>query len=203
MRAVVVLICIATVFGVSSLAPARWTSAGAAAAVVTAQGTIDSIEMGMLTVTSVEGTRLRVKTAGDTFVLDRLPARLEDITVGDFIGVAARKEADGALTAVSINIFAPALRGRIHEGQFPMETGNIMTNAVVTQYVSRIAGRTVSLTFKEGTATITVPPSADIHRLVISALGDLRVGMRVTVRGSENADGSVTASSVTVEGPAR
>ena len=55
----------------------------------------------------------------------------------------------------------------------------------------------------EGTATITVPPRADIHRLVMIALGDLRVGMRVTVRGSENTDGSVTASSVTVEGPAR
>ncbi len=203
MRAVVVLVCIAIVFGIPSLAPAPWTSAGAAAAVFTAQGTIDSIERGMFTVTSAEGTHLRVKTAGDTFVLDRLPAKLEDITVGDYIGVAAQKEADGALTAVSINIFAPALRGRIREGQFPMETGNIMTNAVVTQYVSRVAGRTVSLTFKEGTATITVPPSADIHRLVISALGDLRVGMRVTVRGSQNADGTVTASSVTVEGSAR
>ena len=203
MRAVVVLVCVAAVVGVPPLAPARWAPAGAAVLVFTVQGTIDSAEMGMLTVTSAAGTRLQVKTSGDTFVLDRVPARLEDISVGDFIGVAARKEADGALTAVSINIFAPALRGRIREGQFPMETGDIMTNAVVTQYVSRVAGRTVSLAFTEGTATITVPPRADIHRLVMIALGDLRVGMRVIVRGSKNTDGSVTASSVTVEGPLR
>lgn len=69
--------------------------------------------------------------------------------------------------------------------------------------MSRVAGRTVSLAITKGIATIDVPPGAEIHRLVLIASGDLRVGMRVTVRGSENADRSITASSVTVERPVR
>lgn len=203
MRAVLALLWTVTVCGLGGAASAWWTPAHAAAAAQTTTGTIDSVGTGVLTLTSTAGARVQVMTTAETFVLDRLSARLEDIKVGDFIGVAARKEAGGALTAVSINIFAPALRGRIREGQFPMESGDIMTNAVVTQYVSRVAGRTVSLAITGGVATITVPPGAEIHRLVLIAPSDLRAGMRVTVRGSANPDGSMTASSVTVEGPVR
>ncbi len=84
-----------------------------------------------------------------------------------------------------------------------METGNIMTNAVVTDYVSRVSGRAISLAITGGTPTIAVAPGAEVHRLVLITPHDLRAGMRVTVRGSTNADGSVKASSVTVEGPVR
>lgn len=202
MRATCALLCTVIVVGVGGGAPARGTVAQSTA-LQTTEGTIDSVGPSGLTLTTAAGTRVEVKTTAETFILDRLPAGLQEIRAGDFIGVAARKEADGSLVAVSINIFAPALRGRIREGQFPMETGNIMTNAVVTQYVTRVSGRTVSLALTEGIATIAVPPSAEIHRLVVIALGDLRAGMRVTVRGSANPDRSITASSVTVEGPVR
>lgn len=203
MRTVIVLLCVVTAVGAGWVTPDRWTAADAAAAMQTAEGTIDAVGAGMLTLTSAAGARVQIKTTAETFLLDRVQAKLEDIKVGDFIAVTARKESNGSLTAQSITIFAPALRGRVREGQWPMDTGNIMTNAVVTEYVSRVSGRTISLAITGGTPTIAVAPGAEVHRLVLITLHDLRAGMHATVRGSTNADGSVTATSVTVEGPVR
>ncbi len=184
--------------GAVALSPG--TPAVGAPAVTTVQGTVTAAGAGALTIATSAGPS-RVRTTATTRVLHRLPARLEDIKVGDFIGVAARREANGALTAVSINIFPPALRGRIREGQFAMESGNIMTNAVVTQYVSRVSGRTVTLTYAAGAATIAVPPSTQIHRLTVGSLAELRPGMHVIARGTAGGDGALIASSITVEGP--
>ncbi len=201
MRAIIVLLCVVTAVGAGWVTPGRWTAADAAAAMQTAEGTIDAVGTGMLTLTSAAGAHVQVNTTAETFLIDRLQAKLEDIKAGDFVAVTARKESNGSLTAVVINIFAPAMRGRVREGQWPMETGNIMTNAVVTEYVSRVSGRTISLAITGGTPTIAVPPGAAVHRLVLITLHNLRAGMHVTVRGSANADGSVTASSVSVDGP--
>jgi hypothetical protein len=201
MRAIMGLLCVVTAVLAGWVTADRWAAADAAAAMQTAEGTIDTVGTGTLTLTSASGAQIQVKTTAETFLIDRLMANLEEIKAGDFVAVTARKESNGSLTAVSINIFAPAMRGRVREGQWPMETGNIMTNAVVTEYVSRVSGRTISLAITGGSPTIAVPPGAEVHRLVLITLHDLRAGMHVTVRGSANADGSVTASSVTVEGP--
>lgn len=178
---------------------AEGTPAGAAPADAIAEGTIESLGPSLLTLAAGAGTSVQVTTTVETRIIRRQPADLADIRPRDFIGVAAKKEADGSLTAVSINIFPADFKGRVREGQFPMESGNIMTNAVVSQYVGRIAGRTVYLTYKEGTAVIRVPAEAEIHRLTVIAFDDLKVGMHASVRGTRTPDGGVTASFITVD----
>lgn len=42
---------------------------------------------------------------------------LEAIRPNDFVGVTARREADGSLTALSINIFPPEFKDRIRQAQ--------------------------------------------------------------------------------------
>ncbi len=113
MRVIIVLLSVVTAVGAGWVTPTRWAAAEAAAATQTAVGTIDAVGAGMLTLTSAAGAHVQVKTTAETFLLDRVQAKLEDIKVGDFIAVTARKESNGSLTAVSINIFAPALRGRV------------------------------------------------------------------------------------------
>ncbi len=184
---------------VGSLALAGETAAGATPADAISEGMIESLGASLFTLAAGAGTHVQVKTTAETRIIRRQPADLADIRPRDFIGVAAKKEADGSLTAVSINIFPADFKGRVREGQFPMESGNIMTNAVVSQYVGRVAGRTVYLTYKEGTAVIRVPAGAEIHRLTLIAFDDLKVGMHATVRGTRNPDGSVTASFITAD----
>ncbi len=179
------------------------TLGGAAPAAATAEGTIKSVEASRITIITGAGGQTQVRMTAKTRVISQRSARFEGIKVGDFIGVAAKKEADGSLTAVSINIFSPELKGLIRQGQSPMESGNVMTNAIVTQYVSRVTGRTLYLKYNAGTATIKVPSKAEVHRLVLRKAGDLRAGMRVLVRGTRNVDGSMTASSISINSSGR
>lgn len=174
-------------------------AARAAPAVVVVDGTIAQVGPdGLVLMTA--SRRTRIKTSADTIIRRRLPARIEDIKVGDYIGVAASRGPDGSLTAVDINIFPTGSQGVIRDGQSMMSTGNVMTNAVVIEYVSGVSGRTVSLAYSGGTAKVTVPPAATVHRLVVTTRSDLRPGRHVVARGTGNGDGSLTAASITIEG---
>jgi hypothetical protein len=171
---------------------------GAPAAVVVIPGTITSISPDGLVI-RVQNGSVRVRTTAQTRVQRRVRAKVEDIQVGDFVGAAARKEANGSLTAVFINIFEGGLRSQIRQGQSTMESGDVMTNAIVTSYVSAISGRTMSVAYEGRTAQIIVPPTAQITRMFVTTRADLKVGRTVSVRGTQDADGSVSASSITID----
>jgi hypothetical protein len=195
---------VSVVLAVLGLAAVALPAAVCAAPVATlTEGTISAIDAASVTVATRTGVPVRVVVTSETRIIRRQSVRFDQIKPRDFVGVTARKETDGGLTAVAINIFPPEFKGRVREGQFPMETGNLMTNAVVFQNVRRIEGRTLYLQFPEGTAIINVPRDTEIFRLTQIRLGDLRVGMRVTARATANADGSVTATTVTADEAAR
>ena len=164
-----------------------------------AEGTIAAVDASAVTVTTRAGSQVRLAINSDTVVIQRRPVKLEDIKRNEFVGVTARREPDGSLTAISINIFPPEFKGRVREAQFVMDTGNIMTNATVFQNVRRIEGRTLYLRLGDGTAVIAVPRDAQVIRLTVIKPSDLRPGMQVMVRGSTSADGSLVASTITVD----
>lgn len=172
---------------------------GAPASPGQTEGTIASLEPGAMTITTQAGAQVRVLVSAETVVIQRRPVALETIKPNDFVGVTARREADGALTALSINIFPPEYKDRIRQAQFVMETGNIMTNAVVFQNVRRVEGRTLYLKLGDGSVIIAVPKDAAVQRLTLAEVGDLRPGMAVVVRGAARADGSLTATTITVD----
>jgi hypothetical protein len=165
----------------------------------TVEGTIAAVEAGGLTITTPTGGQVRVLLASETTIIQRRQVALEAIRPNDFVGVTARREPDGSLTALSINIFPPEFKDRIRQAQFVMNTGNIMTNATVFQNVRRIEGRTLYLRLGDGSAVIAVPKDAVVLRLTVARPSDLRAGMTVTVRGVAGTDGSLTAGTITVD----
>lgn len=172
-------------------------SAGAAPATVFAEGTIASVSSDGFVVATSSGST-QVKTTAQTRVSRRIAVTPDDIKVGDYIGASARQESDGSLTAVYINIFPPTLRNQIPEGQAPWAGGNVMTNAVVTEYVTGVSGRTLSVKLKDATVRINVPPGAEITRYFVTTRADVRVGRRVLVLGTANDDGSLNARSIQI-----
>ena len=174
-------------------------SVAAAPAATQAEGTIAAVESGTLIITTQAGVRVRVILAPETTIIQRRRVTLETIRPNDFVGVTAKREADGSLTAVSINIFPPEFKSRVRQAQFVMDSGNIMTNATVFQNVRRIEGRTLYLKLGDGTAVIAVPKDAVVLRLTLAKPGDLRAGMMVTVRGTAGTDGSLTAGTISFD----
>ncbi|MGH2405460.1 MAG: DUF5666 domain-containing protein [bacterium] len=183
------------------MAPAAAWAAPAPAG--STEGVITTVDATSFGVSTAGGAVVRITTTADTRILNRQQARLEEIKSNDLVGVTAKREPDGSLVAISINIFPPEYKGRTRESQFLMESGNTMTNATVFQNVRRIEGRTLYLRLPDGTSVITVPKTADVFRLTVMQVGQLRPGMRVVVRGGNNPDGSIAAAFVTVDGVAR
>ena len=173
--------------------PAGAATAGATSVV---NGTIAAVSGGSVTVTASDGSQTTAKIEPDTLIVSRAPATLENIKSGDALAVTAKPEANGALTAVSINIFSPALWARVRKGQWTMETGNIMTNALVEQVVERVKGRTLYMKLDQGTRTISVPSGTEIDRLAIVGLSALKPGLHVRVREMADPDGTTKASNI-------
>jgi len=167
---------------------------------VVADGTIASVAGTSLKINTESGPRV-VQVSPDTLILGRLATTLASIAPGDPMAVTSKRETDGSLTAISIVIFSSELWARARKGQWVMDSGNMMTNAVVMKYVDRVEGHTLYLKYNEGASAINVPPGTDIHRLVSVRLRDLKPGMRIMARGVGEADGSIKASSITFDRP--
>lgn len=165
------------------------------------EGTISAVGAGTIMIAGQTSTPVRVVVTPDTLVLQRSSATLETIKPNNFVGVTARRELDGSLTAISINIFPPEFRGRVREAQFVMDTGNVMTNATVFQSVRRIAGRTLYLKVNDGSVVIAVPKDAEVRRLTVMKAADLRPGAHAIARGTFDADGAFVAAGITVDVP--
>src|SRR6058998_2534352 len=160
-----------------------------------AEGTLAAVDPAAVTVTTSAGTQVRVAVTGDTVVIRRRAVVLEEMKPNDFVGVTARREADGSLTAISINIFPPEFRGRVREAQFVMDTGNIMTNAMVFQNVRAVLGRTLYLKLGDGSVIIAVPRDAQVFRLTIMPVGELRPDRKSTRLNSSHSSPSRMPSS--------
>ncbi len=162
-------------------------------------GTITTVSAGVLTFTGSDGAAVTVTYSPDTLVLTRVAVDLSSILPGEAVGVAAKRETDGSLTATSINIFAPELWKRVRRGQFPMQSGEVMTNAEVVSYVEATGGHTLSVRLGTASSVISVPDGAQIHRILAEKASDLKTGMKIVVRGTVESDGSVKAGSINIE----
>jgi hypothetical protein len=185
--------------GILFLAAAAGGFAQAMTTVTSLDGTISAIKGETITLTTSDNLSKTVSLGPNTLVLRRQVATLAEIKSGDSLGVASRRASDGTMTAISINIFSPELYKVVRKGEFPMQTGDTMTNALVTNYAKAVDGRVLTMTYAEGVSKISVPDSTQIHRMVTVKPPDLVVGLHITVRGTLKPDGSVAAQSVSFE----
>jgi hypothetical protein len=194
-RARLVVACAMLLF----LAGALGGFAQAMTTVTSVDGTISAIKGETITLTTSDKIAKTIALGPNTLILRRQVATIGDIKSGDALGVASRRASDGTMTAVSINIFSPELYKVVRKGEFPMQTGDTMTNALVTKYAKAVEGRVLTMTYAEGTSTITVPEATQIHRMVTVKTPDLVVGLHITVRGTLKPDGTVQAQSVSFD----
>ncbi len=162
------------------------------------RGTITTRTRDTLTVTTGAGDAVSVTMRADTSVIAVVPANFDRIRKGSFIGTAAMPGPDGTLVALEVHVFPEELRG-MGEGHrpFDLKPESTMTNGTVGDVVGA-AGRTLTVDYKGGEKTVTVPPDTPIVGLEPTDSGLLVTGAHVILFGSKQADGRVVATRILV-----
>lgn len=167
---------------------------------VRVRGMVEKIEGDVMTVKTREGPSVAIKLAENYGVGGLVPAKFEDIKQNTYVGIAGLPLADGKIRALEVLIFPEAMRGT-SEGHFAWDLvpESTMTNAAVTETVTRTEGNTLVLKYKDGEKTIVVPENVPIVRAVPADKSELKVGAKIFIAAAiRSADGTLTAQRVTV-----
>jgi hypothetical protein len=170
-----------------------------AAQPVRVRGTVVSLEGSTLRVKSRAGQDVAIHLAENWAVSGVVKAQLDDIKPGTFVGVAALPQAGDSLRAIEVLIFPESMRGT-GEGHSPWDLlpESSMTNATVAAAVQGVDGRTLTLSYRGGEKTITVPPEAPIVTFGPAEKADVKAGAAVFVPVQRQADGTLQAARVLV-----
>jgi len=185
----------AVLFGLLLSAASGW-----AQDTVRLRGTIEAVDGDLLRIKTREGNDVKLKLAANPGIAAVTKATMADIKPNSYIGVGALPQADGSLRAISVQIFAEAMRG-LAEGHRPwdLQPGSSMTNATVESTVAGVAGQTVALKYKDGEQKIVIPPDLQIVAYVPGETADLKAGARVFVAAAaRQPDGTLQAQRITV-----
>ncbi len=166
------------------------------------RGEIETAEGDTLVIKTVDGASAKVALAPGYSVGGVVKATTADIKKGGFIGVGARPQPDGSLLAVQVFIFPEAMRGT-GEGHRPWGVlpDSTMTNATVAETVSRVDGANIVLTYPGGEQKVAITPDANIILATPAQTSELVAGAQVAMSATKQADGSFSASRVTIAKP--
>jgi len=146
---------------------------------------------------------ISVKVPDTTIVRGETTIKFSDITPGMYLGTTAEKQSDGTFLASEVHVFSEDQRGT-GEGHRPSSSvaNSTMTNANVEKVedvaVQEVKGRLISLTYKGGAVKVFVPPNIPIVKRVLGDRAMLKPGAEVSIQSTRAADGSLTASQITV-----
>ena len=157
------------------------------------RGTVQALEGSTLVLAERSGATVRVALADTTGVSEVLPTTAEAIQPGVYIGTAALKGADGALSALEVLVFPDAMRGTAEgHGPWDLQPGSTMTNATIAQVAAVPNGRSLVLRYKDGEQTVVVPDGVPIVTYRNSDRSLLVPGAKV-VMFAQMRDGTLTA----------
>ena len=163
-------------------------------------GEIVSLDGSALKVQSRTGEALAIDVKPDVLVTAFKDIKLAEIKPGSFVGTAATTGADGKLTASEVMVFPEAARGA-GEGHYPWDLGpnSTMTNANVDAVVEGTNGRDLTLSYKGGSNTVTVPDNVPIVTFAPATRDDLLPGKKVFVVAKPQEEGGFEALRVVVK----
>jgi hypothetical protein len=167
----------------------------------TLRGTIESISAdgASLTVKARTGESATVRLKPDATVTLVVPASLNEVKPGAYVGVAALPDADGELKAMELHVFPEAMRG-VGEGfrPFDLAPGSTMTNGALSARVDGLKGQTLIVTYAGGSQTIRLEPSTPVVAFAPGTRSDIKPGAAMIARGVRAADGAIDAARILV-----
>lgn len=165
---------------------------------VRVRGTIAAVTESGLTIKEHNGQTEDITLDEPVTVTAVKRIALDAIKPGSYVGVTARPAADGTLVALEVHVFPEEMRGA-GEGSRPwdLEPGSTMTNANVTGVMEAGSGSEVTLTYKDGSKTVRIPPGIPVVTFAPADREDLKIGVQVFLIARPH-DGKLDAGHVTV-----
>jgi hypothetical protein len=163
------------------------------------RGEVAGLDGNMLIVKSRFGDPVMIKLADNWAAVLVTPIAESSIKKGAFVGIAAKPQKDGSLTAVEVLVFPEALRGT-GEGHYPwdLQPESSMTNANIDAAVVKGGAKTLKLSYKGGRQDIVVSKEAAIVTLGPGDRSLIVPGAFVVVTANKGTDGMLTAARVAV-----
>ncbi len=153
-----------------------------------------------MTVHRTNADTVTVAFAADTPVSAVKNVPLADVKAGSYVGAASVPGPDGKLVAREVLIFPEAMRGTGDgHSDWDLAPGSKMTNANVDAVVKGGTGRELTLTYKGGTKTVSVPEGAPVVTFTEATRADVVAGKKVFVIATTDGPGKYVARRVIVE----
>jgi hypothetical protein len=181
--------------GFAAIAAGRAGAQGAPA--LRLRGRILGFADGVLTVATREGGNAAVTLPETAPVSALRRATLAELVPGTNLGVVAEPAGDG-LRAVAVTLL-PASATRQFQSEWDLTPGSSMNNGAVAAVMERAEGQELTLTINGRGVPVRVDERTALVRPVPAAREDLRPGAAVFVNAVRAADGTLTATRVTVE----
>ncbi|MEO8158526.1 MAG: hypothetical protein ABI648_12075 [Betaproteobacteria bacterium] len=164
------------------------------------RGTVVSLEGNVLTVKARDGKEFKIGVPANASVVAAKALTFADIKPGDFVGPASRVRPDGALEAISVQVFPAALRGVVPEGHtsWDLEPGSVMTNANVATAMTGASGREINLEYPGGSKKVIVPENAPIFTTVPADRSLLVPGAYIVTSARPGVDGALFTQRIAV-----
>ena len=141
-------------------------------------GTVQSVEDGVVTLT--DGSTFGV--TGETRITIVRPATATDLSSGQYVAITAQRGVGGLLLASVISTFPEGSRG-VGEGQFPLDSENLMTNATIDDAVlDEIEGVELTVTYLGETSRVLITPDTRVQLRLQGTLEDVVRGATVSAR---------------------
>ena len=162
------------------------------------RGEVEAVSGDAIQLTLRNGAKAEAKLPANVRVVWLTVAQPSEIKEGSYVGTAAVPQADGTLKALEMQVFPPSMRG-VGEGSrdWDLGAGSSMTNGTVGSLVAA-NGRTITITYKGGEKRVVVPDDVPVVTYEPADRTALTVGANVLINGTRAADGTVTATSVSV-----
>ena len=173
------------------------------AAPVHVRGVVVSLDGNVLTVGApMSPATTKVTLAPNYRVQYIVKSSLAAIAPGSWVGSAAVPQPDGSLRALEIHISPPGQTPGAGSRPYDLTPTSSMTNGSVDTIgktkIDKIDARTLKITYEGGEKTITITAETPIVTYAPADPSALVKGARVNILATKNADGSLSAASVSV-----
>ena len=177
-------------------------------------GTIQNVGANSLVVTSLQGKQTQVTFTSTTRFVRTSTVPASSLQTGSFASVTIMENANNTYSALTVSVRSlQAGQGGFTRGstqcrsQFtrgnrtgtPGAFGAAQNRQVVNGTISQISGNAVTLSNANGDDFIVnLTPTTRITAMVKASVQNLKSGVPVTITGTANAQGGITATSVSI-----